>query len=41
MMWGTPPKLVLCDNLEGWHREEGGKGAQERGDACMHVADSL
>ena len=39
-MWGTSPKLVLCDNLEGWHREEGGKEAQEGGDTCMPMANS-
>ena len=32
--------LVLCDHLEGWHRE-GGKEMQERGDICICIAYSL
>ena len=31
---------MLCHDLEGWDRE-GGKEAQEGGDICMHMADSL
>ena len=37
---GKPPKLVLCDNLEGGRREEGGKRAQEGGDIRMPMANS-
>ena len=33
------PKLVLCDNLEGWGGEGGGRGVQEGGDTCMPKAD--
>ena len=29
---------VLCDNLDGW---DGGREAQEGGNICMHIADSL
>ena len=29
---GNPkPKLVLCDSLEGWGGEDGGKGFQKQG----------
>ena len=33
---------MLCDDLEGWDREDG-REAQEGGDMekCMHMADSL
>ena len=31
---------MLCNDLEGWDRE-GGREAQEGGDMCMHMADSL
>ena len=34
------PKLVLCDNLEGWNGEGGGKEAQEGEDMCIPMADS-
>ena len=34
------PKPVLCDNLEGWGGEGGGKEIQEWGDTCMSMADS-
>ena len=34
------PKLVLCDNLEGWNGEGGGREVQEGGDTCMPMADS-
>ena len=30
---------VLCDDLEGW--DGGGREAQEGGDICIHIADSL
>ena len=28
---------MLCDDLDGW----GGRVAQEGGDICIHIADSL
>ena len=31
---------MLCDHLEGWDRE-GGREAQEGGDICICIADSL
>ena len=31
---------MLCDGLEVWDRGNG-REAQEGGDVCMHVADSL
>ena len=31
---------MLCDDLEGWDREDG-REAEEGGDMCMHMADSL
>ena len=31
---------MLCDDLEGWDGE-GGREAQEGGDICIHIADSL
>ena len=31
---------MLCDNLEGWGGEGGGKRVQEGGDICIPVADS-
>ena len=34
------PKPVLCDNLEGWEGEGGGRGVQEGGDLCIPSADS-
>ena len=34
------PKLVLCDNPEGWNGEGGGKEAQEGEDMCIPMADS-
>ena len=30
------PKLILCDNLEGWAEEGGGRGNQEGGDTCIY-----
>ena len=29
----------LCNNLEGWDEERGGKEAQEGGDICVPTAD--
>ena len=34
------PKLVLCDNLEGWGGKGGGRVVQERGDVYMPMTDS-
>ena len=34
------PKLMLCDNLEGWDREAGGREVQEVGDMCISMTDS-
>ena len=34
------PKLVLCDNLERWDGEGGGREVQEGRDICMPMADS-
>ena len=36
---GTQTQLELCDNLEGWDAEGGGRGAQEGGDICIPMAD--
>ena len=33
-------KLGLCNNLEGWNREGGGREVQEGGDICIPMADS-
>ena len=33
------PKLVICDNLEGWGGEEGGRRVQDGGDKWMPVAN--
>ena len=30
------PKLVLCDNLEGWGGDRVGRGVQERGHMCAY-----
>ena len=30
----------LCDNLEGWDGEGGGKEVQEEGGICISMADS-
>ena len=34
------PKLVLCDNLEGWDGVGGGKEVQKGGGICISKADS-
>ena len=34
------PKLVLCDNLEGWDGEAGRRGLQEGGDIGIPMAGS-
>ena len=31
---------MLCDKLEGWSWEEGGREVQQGGDTCIPVADS-
>ena len=33
-------KLVLCDKLESWGREGGGRGVQDGRDTCIPMADS-
>ena len=33
------PKLVICDNLEGWGGEEGGRRVQDGGDKWMPMAN--
>ena len=37
---GGCTKLVLCDNLEGWDGEGGGRRVQEGEDTCLSMADS-
>ena len=32
---------MLCDNPEGWDGGGGEREAQEGGDICIHIADSL
>ena len=39
-LYAGNPKLVLCDNLEGWGGEGGGRGIQEGGITYMPMADS-
>ena len=34
------PKPGLCDNLEGWDGEGGGREVQEGGELCIPMADS-
>ena len=34
------PKPVLCDNLEGWDGEGGGREVPEGGDIYIPMADS-
>ena len=34
------PKLVLCDNLEGWKEEGGERGVQKGGDVCKPMTNS-
>ena len=31
---------MLCNNLEEWDGEEGGREVQEEGDICIPMADS-
>ena len=33
--------LVLCDDLDGWDGSSDGREVQEKGDTCIHTADSL
>ena len=33
------PKLVICDNLEGWGGEEDGRRVQDGGDKWKPMAD--
>ena len=40
-MYGSwHPKLLLCDNLEGWGEEGGGREVQDGGDTYIPMADS-
>ena len=39
-MWQRELHLVLCDNLEGWDGQGGGKEVQEGGDIYIPVAES-
>ena len=39
-VWLRELKQGLCDNLEGWDREEGGREVQEGGDMGIPMADS-
>ena len=32
---------MLCDDLEGWDGGWGERGAQEKWNICIHIADSL
>ena len=34
------PKPVLCNNLEGWGGEGGGREVQDGGDTCVPMTDS-
>ena len=34
------PEPVLCNNLEGWGGEGGGRGAQDGGDTCTPTVNS-
>ena len=34
------PKPMLCDNLEGWGDERGGRGIQEGGETYIPLVDS-
>ena len=39
-VWLRELKQELCDNLEGWDGEEGGREVQEGGDMGIPMADS-
>ena len=39
-VWLRELKPGLCNNLEGWDGEEGGKEGQEGGDICIPMDDS-
>ena len=39
-VWLRELKLGLCNNLEGWDGERGGKDVQEGGDIGIPMADS-
>ena len=32
---------MICDDLDGWDGGRAGREAQEGGDICIHIADSL
>ena len=38
-IWRRELSSGLCDDLEGWHGR--GKEAQEGGDICIYIAESL
>ena len=39
-VWLQEPKLGLCNDLEGWDEEGGGKEVSEGEDICIPMADS-
>ena len=39
-VWLRELKPGLCNNLEGWDGEDGGREGQEGGDICIPMADS-
>ena len=39
-VWLRKLKQGLCNNLEGWDREEDGRKVQKGGDICKPMADS-
>jgi len=42
MAQGAQLSLLLCDDLEWWGgMRGGGREAHDRGDICIHIADSL
>ena len=40
-VWLRELKPGLCDNLDGWDGEGGGRGIQEGRDTCISMADPL
>ena len=39
-VWLRELKPGLCNNLEGWDGEDGGREGQEGGDICIPMSDS-
>ena len=39
-VWLRELKLGLCNIIEGWDGEEGGREVQEEGDICIPMTDS-